>query len=161
MIGELGLDGRVRPVRGVLPAVLAAADAGYRAGRRAGVQPRPRRRWSPGVSVLGVRSLRQLIAVLTRRTGARRGDRDEPGRPDPMLAGLTRAGRGRGHRACAARAPRSTDHGHDLADVAGQTRRAHGAGGRRGRAATTCSSRGRRARARRCSPSGCPGCCRR
>ena len=30
MIGELGLDGRVRPVRGILPAVLAAADAGYR-----------------------------------------------------------------------------------------------------------------------------------
>ncbi|MGH1551733.1 magnesium chelatase domain-containing protein [Streptomyces sp. L7] len=29
MIGELGLDGRVRPVRGILPAVLAAADAGY------------------------------------------------------------------------------------------------------------------------------------
>ena len=29
MIGELGLDGRVRPVRGVLPAVLAAAEAGY------------------------------------------------------------------------------------------------------------------------------------
>jgi magnesium chelatase family protein len=27
-IGELGLDGRVRPVRGVLPAVLAAVDAG-------------------------------------------------------------------------------------------------------------------------------------
>ncbi|CAO0830012.1 DNA repair protein RadA [Streptomyces microflavus] len=63
MIGELGLDGRVRPVRGVLPAVLAAAEAGYQqvvvpeqtAGEAALV---------PGVSVLGVRSLRQLIAVL-------------------------------------------------------------------------------------------------
>ena len=30
LIGELGLDGGVRPVRGVLPAVLTAADAGYR-----------------------------------------------------------------------------------------------------------------------------------
>lgn len=30
LIGELGLDGRVRPVRGVLPAVLAARDAGLR-----------------------------------------------------------------------------------------------------------------------------------
>src|SRR3954452_10764510 len=28
MIGELGLDGRVRPVAGALPAVLAAAEAG-------------------------------------------------------------------------------------------------------------------------------------
>lgn len=63
MIGELGLDGRVRPVRGVLPAVLAAAEAGYEqvvvpeqtAGEAALV---------PGISVLGVRSLRQLIAVL-------------------------------------------------------------------------------------------------
>ncbi|WP_016909872.1 YifB family Mg chelatase-like AAA ATPase [Streptomyces xiaopingdaonensis] len=63
MIGELGLDGRVRPVRGVLPAVLAAADAGYRqvvvpesAAAEAALVP--------DVSVLGVRSLRQLIAVL-------------------------------------------------------------------------------------------------
>lgn len=29
LFGELGLDGRVRPVRGVLPAVLAAANAGF------------------------------------------------------------------------------------------------------------------------------------
>jgi magnesium chelatase family protein len=31
LLGELGLDGSVRPVRGVLPAVLAAARAGHRA----------------------------------------------------------------------------------------------------------------------------------
>ncbi|GAE68171.1 Mg(2+) chelatase family protein [Cutibacterium acnes JCM 18909] len=29
LIGELGLDGRVRPVRGVLPALLAAREAGF------------------------------------------------------------------------------------------------------------------------------------
>lgn len=29
-LAELGLDGRLRPVRGVLPAVMAAVDAGYR-----------------------------------------------------------------------------------------------------------------------------------
>ncbi len=29
LFGELGLDGRLRPVRGVLPAVVAAADAGF------------------------------------------------------------------------------------------------------------------------------------
>lgn len=64
LIGELGLDGRVRPVRGVLPAVLAAVTAGYRrvvvpegAAAEAALVP--------GVAVLGVRSLRQLIAVLT------------------------------------------------------------------------------------------------
>ncbi|MGW7080665.1 YifB family Mg chelatase-like AAA ATPase [Streptomyces sp. NPDC054866] len=94
MIGELGLDGRVRPVRGVLPAVLAAADAGYEqvvvpectAAEAALV---------PGVSVLGVRSLRQLIAVLTDEP-APEEEPDEPGRPDPMLAGLCVPGTGVG-----------------------------------------------------------------
>ena len=63
MIGELGLDGRVRPVRGVLPAVLAAADAGF---RQVVVpeQTAAEAALVPDVSVLGVRTLRQLIAVL-------------------------------------------------------------------------------------------------
>jgi predicted ATPase with chaperone activity len=29
LLGELGLDGRVRPVRGVLPATMAATSAGF------------------------------------------------------------------------------------------------------------------------------------
>jgi predicted ATPase with chaperone activity len=29
LLGELGLDGRVRPVRGILPATLAAQQAGF------------------------------------------------------------------------------------------------------------------------------------
>ncbi|MEU7158457.1 YifB family Mg chelatase-like AAA ATPase [Streptomyces chrestomyceticus] len=115
MIGELGLDGRVRPVRGVLPAVLAAADAGY---RQVVVPEKTVAEASlvPGVSVLGVRSLRQLIAVLT----------DEPvpdeeqdsataeGRPDSLLAGLAVPGAGLGaERMGGDRLP-------DLSDVAGQ-----------------------------------------
>ncbi|MFD4695105.1 YifB family Mg chelatase-like AAA ATPase [Streptomyces sp. NBC_00683] len=119
MIGELGLDGRVRPVRGVLPAVLAAAEAGYRqvvvpeqtAGEAALV---------PGVSVLGVRSLRQLIAVL--------GDEpvpDEPAadrdRPDAMLAGLMMPGAGIGT-GLAPLGTQGAGHRPDLADVAGQPR---------------------------------------
>jgi magnesium chelatase family protein len=63
MIGELGLDGRVRPVRGVLPAVLTAADAGYRRV----LVPEPavaEASLVPDVTVLGVRSLRQVIALL-------------------------------------------------------------------------------------------------
>ncbi|MFB7917877.1 YifB family Mg chelatase-like AAA ATPase [Streptomyces sp. NPDC056061] len=119
MIGELGLDGRVRPVRGVLPAVLAAAEAGYRqvvvpeqtAGEAALV---------PGVSVLGVRSLRQLIAVLC----------DEPvpderkedgGRPDAMLAGLLVPGAGTGT-GLVIGTGRGEGNAPDLADVAGQQR---------------------------------------
>ncbi|MFD6027837.1 YifB family Mg chelatase-like AAA ATPase [Streptomyces griseoluteus] len=117
MIGELGLDGRVRPVRGILPAVLAAADAGYTqvvvpecAAAEAALVP--------GVSVLGVRSLRQLIAVLADEPVPEE-EPDAPGRPD-LLAGLRMPGTGSAtgmHGAGAAQ----HDQGHDLADVVGQT----------------------------------------
>ncbi|MEU9170111.1 YifB family Mg chelatase-like AAA ATPase [Streptomyces sp. NPDC048420] len=117
MIGELGLDGRVRPVRGILPAVLAAADSGYEqvvvpecAAAEASLVP--------GVSVLGVRSLRQLIAILADEPVPHE-EPDEPGRPDPLLAGLRVPGTGAAtgmHSAGAAQ----QDHGHDLADVVGQ-----------------------------------------
>ncbi|MEU8681352.1 YifB family Mg chelatase-like AAA ATPase [Streptomyces sp. NPDC048611] len=116
MIGELGLDGRVRPVRGVLPAVLAAADAGYRQV----VVPEqtvPEASLVPGVSVLGVRSLRQLIAVLADEPVPEEEDPREEGRPDASLAGLIVPGTGAG-----AGLPPG-DHTPDLADVAGQ----HGA----------------------------------
>jgi len=116
MIGELGLDGRVRPVRGVLPAVLAAADAGYEqvvvpesAAAEASLVP--------GISVLGVRSLRQLIAILTDEPVPDE-EPDEQGRTDP-LAGLRMPGTGAAtgmHGMGAAQ----YDHGHDLADVVGQ-----------------------------------------
>lgn len=119
MIGELGLDGRVRPVRGVLPAVLAAAEAGYQqvvvpeqtAGEAALV---------PGVSVLGVRSLRQLIAVLCDEPVPEEPV-DDGGRPDAMLAGLMVPGTGLGAGLAPASA-RGEGHTPDLADVAGQLR---------------------------------------
>ncbi|MDQ6649428.1 MAG: YifB family Mg chelatase-like AAA ATPase [Actinomycetota bacterium] len=63
LLGELGLDGRVRPVRGVLPAVLAAAATGV---ERA-VVPQANlaeARLVPGISVVGVGSLRALVALL-------------------------------------------------------------------------------------------------
>ncbi|MEU5144999.1 YifB family Mg chelatase-like AAA ATPase [Streptomyces sp. BBFR25] len=118
MIGELGLDGRVRPVRGILPAVLAAADAGYEqvvvpecAAAEASLVP--------GVSVLGVRSLRQLIAVLADEPVPQEEEQDQQGRPDPLLAGLRMPGTGAAtgmHSMGAAQ----HDQGHDLADVVGQ-----------------------------------------
>jgi magnesium chelatase family protein len=63
LLGELALDGRLRPVPGVLPASLAAAAAGAshiivpeaNAGEA---------RLVPGLSVLGARSLRQVLAIL-------------------------------------------------------------------------------------------------
>ncbi|MCW7943811.1 Mg chelatase-like protein [Streptomyces hygroscopicus] len=117
MVGELGLDGRVRPVRGILPAVLAAAGAGYEqvvvpecAAAEASLVP--------GVSVLGVRSLRQLIAVLADEPVPDE-EPDEAGRPDPLLAGLRVPGTGAAtgiHSMGAAQ----HDQGLDLADVVGQ-----------------------------------------
>ncbi|MEU7556113.1 YifB family Mg chelatase-like AAA ATPase [Streptomyces sp. NPDC044571] len=123
LIGELGLDGRVRPVRGILPAVLAAADAGYRHV----VVPQQcaaEAMLVPDVSVLGVRSLRQLIAVLTDTAVPEEDPPEPPGRPDPILAGLVVPGAGLGtgitrERAAGGGAPDFPD----LADVAGQ----HGA----------------------------------
>ncbi|MET7764116.1 YifB family Mg chelatase-like AAA ATPase [Streptomyces sp. NPDC005393] len=117
MIGELGLDGRVRPVRGVLPAVLAASEAGY---RQVVVPEQTAAEASlvPGVSVLGVRSLRQLIAVLTDEPVPEEEEPPELGRPDPMLAGLMVPGAGMGT-GVAAR-PGSGAARPDLAEVAGQ-----------------------------------------
>ncbi|MES9590732.1 YifB family Mg chelatase-like AAA ATPase [Streptomyces sp. NPDC094045] len=120
MIGELGLDGRVRPVRGVLPAVLAAAEAGYRqvvvpeqtAGEAALV---------PGVSVLGVRSLRQLIAVLCEEPVPDEREAHDEGRPDTRLAGLMVPGAGIGT-GLARGAGQGDGSAPDLADVAGQDR---------------------------------------
>ncbi|HEX8487214.1 MAG TPA: YifB family Mg chelatase-like AAA ATPase [Propionibacteriaceae bacterium] len=64
LLGELGLDGRVRPVRGILPATLAAVQAGFtraivplrQAGEAALVD---------GIEVFGVASLGQLVALFT------------------------------------------------------------------------------------------------
>ncbi|WP_225846486.1 YifB family Mg chelatase-like AAA ATPase [Streptomyces sp. HPF1205] len=122
MIGELGLDGRVRPVRGVLPAVLAAADAGY---RQVVVPEQNTAEASlvPGVAVLGVRSLRQLVAVLNDEPVPAEDEEDaDAGRPDPMLAGLTGGGVGTGITTIlgGGSAARGSADGPDLADVAGQ-----------------------------------------
>ncbi|MDT3399881.1 ATP-binding protein [Streptomyces sp. B1866] len=117
MIGELGLDGRVRPVRGVLPAVLAAADAGY---QQVVVPEQTASEASlvPGVAVLGVRSLRQLIAVLADEPVPEEEDRPGPGEPDPMLAGLLLPGAGTGTGVTSG--PGTAARPPDLADVAGQ-----------------------------------------
>ena len=64
--GELGLDGRVRPIRGVLPATMAAASAGF--GKV--VVPRANAAEAalvPDVEVWPVGSLRELMWAL--RTG--------------------------------------------------------------------------------------------
>ncbi|WP_055479650.1 YifB family Mg chelatase-like AAA ATPase [Sphaerimonospora mesophila] len=105
-LGELGLDGRVRPIRGVLPAVLAAAEAGIgtvvvpacNAAEAALV---------PGLTVLPVTRLGELVRWL--RTGDLNRLPIAAGPPVPPTgaadAGSTTSG------------PESTP---DLRDVAGQ-----------------------------------------
>lgn len=74
VLGELGLDGRVREIRGVLPAVLAAARAGYErvvvpAGNAAEAE------LVPGAVVWPVRSLGHFVRLL----------RGEPPMPEDEL----------------------------------------------------------------------------
>lgn len=99
LVGELGLDGRVRPVRGVLPSVAAAA----RAGVESVVVPRANAAEAllvPGVRVTGVPSLAVLVALA-------RGEEPPPGRDDDPPEHLD---------------PDPDDDAHrpDLADVLGQ-----------------------------------------
>ncbi|MDJ1132564.1 YifB family Mg chelatase-like AAA ATPase [Streptomyces iconiensis] len=117
MVGELGLDGRVLPVRGVLPAVLAAAEAGY---RQVVVPEQTVAEASlvPDVSVVGVRSLRQLIAVLGDEPVPEEPGQLDEGLPDVSLAALA---------GLPAAAPGLTgvlgeERPVDLADVVGQGR---------------------------------------
>ncbi len=100
LLGELGLDGRIRPVPGVLPGVLAAAAAGI---ERVIVPAANAREAAlvPGMSVSAPGTLRALLAQL----------RGEPA-PDDPLSELPPA------------APHDVDGEatkHDLADVRGQT----------------------------------------
>ena len=92
LLGELALDGRVRPVRGVLPAVLAAKRQGWAAA----VVPADNLAEASlvdGIDVLGVQGLRQLQHWLDSGSGLRpRIDHPAPVR----------------------------EHGVDLADVIGQ-----------------------------------------
>ena len=116
LLGELGLDGRVRPVRGVLPALLAAARAGFR-GSWCRRPTSTRRALVPGLDVSWCADLRRAASpgarASSRASRPVRRCRRSPRRP-------SRAG------------------DRDLADVAGQ----HEAGARSRSpppAATTCS----------------------
>src|SRR5918998_1277398 len=96
VLGELGLDGTVRPIRGVLPMVAAAA----RAGLTRAVVPLPNACEAtvvPGVDVRGVDSLHRMVAFV------RGEDRlldpppatPPPAAPGPDLADVAGQGMGR------------------------------------------------------------------
>ena len=68
LLGELALDGRVRPVKGVLPAVLAAKREGWPAVV-VPVDNLAEARLVDGIQVWGARTLRQLQAWLEGKGG--------------------------------------------------------------------------------------------
>jgi magnesium chelatase family protein len=100
ILGELALDGRVRPVPGVLPAVAAAADLGF--DRVIVAESNlAEARLVDGIDAVAVRSLRECVALL-----AGKPPPDEPPRPEepePLR-----------------RAPQARAEALDLADVRGQ-----------------------------------------
>ncbi|MEO3809805.1 YifB family Mg chelatase-like AAA ATPase [Sphaerisporangium sp. B11E5] len=82
-IGELGLDGTLRPVRGVLPAVIAAAEA----GARTVVVPManaPEAALVPGVRVIPALTLAELIESMRTSDPTHLAPLD--GIPDPLPA---------------------------------------------------------------------------
>ncbi len=102
VLGELALDGRLRALPGVLPSALAAAEAGHRHLLVPEVNV-DEAQVVPGLHVVGVRSLRQTIAML-------RGEEepDEPAVP-PLDVGSAPVWR-----------PGDRTDALDLADVVGQ-----------------------------------------
>ncbi len=88
-LGELGLDGSVRAVPGVLPMVLAGRDRGLGRVMVPDVQA-DEAALVPGVDVIGVRSLQQVVALLT--------DTQVPEAPEvePRVAGHVLRWRGEG-----------------------------------------------------------------
>ena len=125
-IGELGLDASVRPVRG--PA-----------------QARAEARLVPGMRILAVSHLGELIAALG-------------GEVPAAVAGLVEGARGRRRHEPAGSADRAP--APDLADVVGQAGARHAREVAAAGATTSCSS-ARPGPARPCSPSACPRSCRR
>jgi magnesium chelatase family protein len=106
-LGELGLDGQIRPVRGVLPAMAAAAASGF---RRVAVPHANAAEAAlvPGLRVLSAKSLRGLLGWLRGEAVAEEADPVQitEGGTEPSLTPL-RTGRSSGCRL-------------DLADVLGQ-----------------------------------------
>ncbi|MCP2263828.1 YifB family Mg chelatase-like AAA ATPase [Promicromonospora thailandica] len=91
-LGELGLDGRVRPVRGVLPSVAAAVAAGF-PDVVVAQGDLEEARLVPGARVVGAASLAEVVALhggppeLVREVVAVRPDRSAlPSRPPGDLA---------------------------------------------------------------------------
>ena len=137
-VGELALDGSVRPVKGVLSMAMAAAERGIaKLLVPAGQRPRGRRR-------RGRRRLWRRHA-LAEAVGILSGQLDA----EPVVAGIDEL------------FAKLNSYDVDFADVRGQEFAKRAAGRRRGRRPQRADDRHARAPARRCWPGGCRRSCRR
>jgi magnesium chelatase family protein len=128
-LGELGLDGRLRPVRGVLPAVAGDAAAGFRSVA-VPEQNAPEACLVPGMRVLATPSLGALLEWLRfpvpppqTADGHADGVRvfEDGASPDPVRAGGSGSGSGPGSGGGPGPGGgRGPGRGRDLADVVGQ-----------------------------------------
>jgi magnesium chelatase family protein len=124
--GELGLDGRLRPVCGVLPAVARAAEEGF--GKvMVAEQNAAEAVLVPGVRVIAVNSLTRAADWLRGRSGPRRPARRGriPGRPGsartPRARRSSRAGRQARFRRGSPGGSSGTAMAPDLAELLGQS----------------------------------------
>jgi magnesium chelatase family protein len=83
ILGELGLDGRLRQVAGILPAVLAAADAGMKTCLVPGAN-HAEADLVPGIAVRPMASLARLLAYLRDEPPPADATRDDDD-PPPLL----------------------------------------------------------------------------
>jgi magnesium chelatase family protein len=113
-LGELGLDGRLRPVRGVLPAVAAAATAGLDAVA-VPTENAPEACLVPGMRVLAVPSLGALLDWLRCLEGP-----DDTGGVHVFEGGTSPGPRAPARAGSGAPGGLGPGAGRDLADVAGQ-----------------------------------------
>lgn len=127
-LGELGLDGRVRPVRGVLPAVRAAVLGGRRR-IVVSVQNAEEARLVPGAEIHAVRDLRAVIALYGGTSscgpdadGPGPGVRDVAGPSVAVLGDSSVGDRGNGPGTTTGRASAADP---DMADVVGQDEARH------------------------------------
>ena len=134
-LGELGLDGRLRPIDGILPAVLAAARAGHDTVM---VPDGERGRGGAGARRRGDRRRVAARGGDPARRRVRRSRRRARARPHPRRRRPTR--------------PRSATSPTSRATTTPSTRCS-----RRRPAGTTCTCSARPARARPCSRRACPG----
>ena len=89
ILGELSLDGRVKPVKGSLPMAMSAQPVGA-SGHHRPARERPEAAVVGDIEVLPVRTLSEVVEFLSGQSADRPGPRRSRGRCSTRTAGSTR-----------------------------------------------------------------------